>query len=231
MSKADITLTAQKRNVLGKQVRRLRREGYTPAVVHQRGGESLHVSVDSALFKKAFSAAGRHHAIKLDVDGKKYTTIIKEVTNAPASYSFYHAVFQSIKEDEKVTAEVPIKLSDEIPAARANLLVLTHLDYLEVEALPKDLLDSIEVDGSTLIEAGDRLHVSDIKVPSNVTVKTDQDHLIASVETPRDQVAEADAALEEQAAAEGAVEEEPAEVEEAGETAPEPAETEDKTSE
>jgi len=211
MSSKEITLSANKRDVLGKQVRRLRRDGLTPAVIHEKGKDSHHVSVNSAAFRKVFLAAGRHHAIKVDLDGKKYTTIIKEVTNAPASYDFYHAVFQAIKEDELVSAEVPLKLSDEIPAERANLLVLTHLDYVEVEALPKDLLDSIEVDASSLAEDGDKLHVSDIKAPSSVTIKNDPDYVIASVETPRDQVAEADAALEEQAAAEGAIEDENAE--------------------
>jgi large subunit ribosomal protein L25 len=197
MSKDVITLAANKRDVLGKQVRQLRRDGKTPAVVHEKGKNSLHIALDSAAFRKVFQAAGRHHAIKLDVDGKKYTTIIKEVTNAPASYDYYHAVFQSIKEDEKTTAEIPLKLSGEIPAERAGLLVLTHLDYLEVEALPKDLLDLVEVDASSLEKDGDKLHVSDIKVPAAVTIKNEPDFVIASVETPRDQVAEADAALEE----------------------------------
>lgn len=211
MSNKEITLSASKRDVLGKRVRSLRREGKTPAVVHEKGKDSLHVSVDSATFRTVFHAAGRHHAIKLDIDGKKFTTIIKEVTNAPARADIYHAVFQAIKEDEKVTAEIPIKLVGEIPAERASLLVLTHLDYLEVEALPKDLIDSIEVEAASLVEDGDKIHVRDIKVADTITIKTDPEHLIASVEIPKDQVAEADAALEEQAAAEGAIEDENAE--------------------
>lgn len=211
MSSNEITLTAKKRDVLGKQVRQLRRAGQTPAVIHEKGQASLHVAVDSAAFKKVFRAAGRHHAIKVDVDGKKYTTMLKEVTNAPASYNFYHAVFQAIKENVAVVAEIPLKLSGEVPAERAGLLVLTHLDYVEVEALPKNLLDSIEVDASSLAQDGDKLHVSDIKVPATITIKNDSAYVIASVETPKDQVAEADAALEEQAAAEGAMEDENAE--------------------
>ena len=115
-----------------------------------------------------------------------------------------HVVFQAIKEDEKVTAEIPVKLSDEIPAERASLLVLKSLDHIVVEALPKDLIDSIEVDASTLAEVGDKLHVSDIKLPSTITLKTDLEQTIATVEMPKDQIAEADAALEEQKAADAA---------------------------
>lgn len=203
MSK-DITLVAQKRDVLGKKVKKLRSEGQTPAVIHERGKDSVNVSVPSAEFKKAFASAGKHHAIKLDVDGKKYTTIVKEVVHAPASAIVFHAVFQSIREDEKVTAQIPLKLVGEIPAERASLLVLKNVDHLEVEALPKDLVDSIEIDASVLVEVGDKLSVADVKLPSTITLKTDPEQVIASVEMPRDQIAEADAALAEQAEQEGA---------------------------
>lgn len=204
MSSEDITLTASKRDEVGKKLKQIRGEGQTPAVIHARGEDSINISVETAAFKKAFSSAGKHHAIKLDVDGKKYTTIIKEVVNAPASASFYHAVFQAIKEDEKVTAELPVRLVGEIPAEKASLLVLKNIEHIAIEALPKDLIDVIEVDATKLIQAGDKLLVSDIKLPSTITLKGDPEAVIASVETPRDQIAEADAALEEQAEADAA---------------------------
>lgn len=200
----DIVLSAQKRDVLGKKVKKLRDDGHTPGVIHERGKDSVYVSVPSLEFKKAFSAAGRHHAIKIDVGGKKYTTIIKEVTNAPASNSVLHAVFQALKEDEKVTAEIPLRLVGDIPAERASLLVLKNMDHVTVEALPKDLIDVVEVEASSLEEVGSKLHVSDIRLPSTITIKSDPEAVIATVEMPKDQIAEADAALAEQQAAEGA---------------------------
>ncbi len=203
----DILLSAQKRDVLGKQVKKLRNEGHTPAVIHERGKDSVHVSVPALEFKKAFGSAGKHHAIKLDVGGKKYTTIIKEVVNAPASSTIQHAVFQAIKEDEKVTTQVPLKLVGEIPAERASLLVLKNLDHITIEALPKDLIDIVEVDATQLAEVGNKLHISDINLPSTITIKDDPEHVIATVEMPKDQIAEADAALEEQKAQEGITEE------------------------
>ncbi len=198
-----ITLSAKKRDVLGKQVRALRRDGQTPGVVHDHGKASIHISMDEAELKKAYSQAGGHHPINLDIEGTKYTTLIKEVTHQPASAKLYHSVFQAIKANETVKADIPIKLVGEIPAERASLLVLQTLDHVEVEALPKDLVDAIEVDATTLAEVGDRLHVSDLQVPSGLTVKTDPEQTIATVEMPKDQVAEADAALEEQAEADG----------------------------
>jgi large subunit ribosomal protein L25 len=203
VSNEDITINAKKREILGKQVRQLRNDGQTPAVIHERGKDSLHVAVDEREFKKVFSAAGKHHAIKVDVEGKKYTTLLKDVVFAPARSDILHVVFQAIKEDEKVTAEIPLKLSGEIPAERASLLVLKNLEHIVVEALPKDLIDSIEVDATSLKDVGDRLHVSDIKLPATITLKTDPEQTIALVEMPKDQIAEADAALEEQKAQEG----------------------------
>lgn len=194
MSNETITLAATKRDVLGKKVRALRNAGQTPAVVHDHGKESIHIVVEEREFKKVYSSAGGHHPVNLKIDGKTYTTLIKEVTNKPASNTIYHSVFQAIKANETVKAEIPIQLTGEIPAERASLLVLQNLNTVEVEALPKDLVDTIEVDATVLAEAGDTIHVSDLKVPQGVVITTDAEHVIATVEMPRDQIAEADAA-------------------------------------
>lgn len=215
---ADIALSASKRDVVGKQVRALRREGQIPGVVHDHGKDSLHIAVAESDFKKVFSGAGKHHTVKLDIDGKVYTTLIKEVTYAPASSSVLHTVLQSVKADEKVSAEVPLNLSEDNPATKASLLVLQKIDHVEVEALPKDLIDVIDVDTTALVEVGDKITVADLKVPSTVVIKTDSEQTIATVEVPKDQIAEADAAAAETAAQTGADTAEEAATEESSET-------------
>lgn len=206
MSNETITLEAHKREVLGKKVKSLRTEGRTPAVVHNHGKESVHIVVEEKELRKVFLQAGKHHPVNIKVDGKTYTTLIKDVTQKPASAIVYHTVFQAIKANETAKTEVPIKLVGEIPAEKVSLLVLQNLDHVEVEGLPKDLIDSIEVDASTLAEDGDKLHVSDLTVPKGITVLTDPETVIASVETPKDQIAAADAAAAELAADAGAPE-------------------------
>ncbi len=62
-----ITLSASKRDVLGKKVRGLRRSGQTPGVVHDHGKASIHIALDEAELKKVFSRAGKHHPVNLDV--------------------------------------------------------------------------------------------------------------------------------------------------------------------
>lgn len=206
----NLILKAKKRDLAGEKPNAIRSAGNTPAVVHDHGKESHHVSVESSELQKVFRSAGKHHTVELDVEGKKFTTLIKEVTYKPASHKTYHAVFQAVKANEKVTAEIPLKLTGDIPAERASLLVMLTLDHLEVEALPKDLVDVIEVDGAGLIESGDKLTVADIKLPEGISARTDLEQLVAIVETPRDQIAEADAAAAEQAEADGKHAEEPA---------------------
>lgn len=223
----EIVLKANKRSELGRKVKALRREGRTPAVIHDHGKDSIHVSVTELELKKAYKAAGKHAPVKLDVDGKKFTTLIKEVTNQPGTSKTLHTVFQAVSADEKVSAQIPVQIVGEIPAEKASLLVLKNLDSVEVEAKPGDLVDVIEISGEKLAEVGDKLNVSDLVAPTNVTIKTDPTLTIATVEMPKDQIAEADAALEEQKAAEGALEEEVA-AEGAEETSEESTEAGDK---
>lgn len=193
----DVNLKAVKREELGRKVKALRRAGRTPAVVHDHGKDSIHVSVAELELQKAYSSAGKHSPVTLDIDGKTYTTLIKEVTRAPASSNILHTVFQAVSADEVVTTEVPVHLVGDAPAERASLLVLKSLETIEVEAKPRDMIEAIEISAESLVEVGDKLNVSDLTMPPGITLKTDPDQLIASVEMPKDQIAEADAAAAE----------------------------------
>ncbi|MEK9196216.1 MAG: 50S ribosomal protein L25, partial [Patescibacteria group bacterium] len=200
-----IELNVEKRTLLGKKVKTLRRDGITPAVIQNHGKDSIHISVSTKDFLKAYGTAGKHHPVKLNIEKEAgYNTLVREVVRPPTGTVPTHIVFQAVDAKEKVTAQVPIHLTGEIPAERASLQVIKSLDHVDVEAIPSELIDEILIDATTLVEVGDKLRVSDIKVTGNVTIKTDPDQLIAIVEMPKDQVADADAAAAEQAEADGA---------------------------
>lgn len=198
MTSDNISLDLQGRNVVRKGLATIRKEGLVPAVVHDHGKQSLHVMGDYAAVAKVYGQAGRHHPVQLKVDGKAHLALIKDVDREPAKNRIRHVVFQAIKQNEAVEAEIPLVfLADaEIPAERKSLMVLRQLDHIVVKALPKDLPDELVVDPSTLQEVGDSLTVGDIKVPNNVTIITEADSQIAVVEMPKDQIAEANAAAE-----------------------------------
>jgi large subunit ribosomal protein L25 len=208
MASDKITLSANKREILGKKVHALRAEGQTPGVVHDHGKQSLHIAVSEKDLKKVYSTAGKHHPVVLKVEGKSYTTLIKEVTLKPATSQIYHSVFQAVNVNETVKAEIPVQLVGEVPAEKASLLVLQNLDKVEVEALPGDLIDMLDIDATVLAEAGDKITVGDIKVPSGIVITTDPELSIATVEIPKDQIAEADAAQAELAEDASAADEE-----------------------
>lgn len=198
MTKDSITLEVQKRDVVRKRLAGVRNNGIVPAVLHNHGKDSTLIAGEYGAVVKVFAQAGKHHPVELIVDGKKQLVLIKDVDREPAKNRIRHIVFQSIKQNEAVEAEVPIVFKEgvEIPAQKASLMVLQQLDVAQVKALPKDLPDQLEVDPSSLVNDGDSLTVADIIVPNGVTILTDPEHQLAVVETPKDQLAEANATAE-----------------------------------
>ncbi|HSX24211.1 MAG TPA: 50S ribosomal protein L25 [Candidatus Saccharimonadales bacterium] len=218
MSGDTIVVELQERTVIRKGLQHLRASGMIPAVIHDHGKTSIHVMGDFIQLSKVYGAAGKHHPVQLTVGKQQHLALIKDVDFEPAKHQMRHIVFQAIKQNEEVEAEVPIVFKEvEIPAEKLSLLVLKQLDRVEVKALPSDLPDELEIDPSSLANVGDHLTVADLHVPEGVTVVTDPTAQVAIVEMPKDQIAEADeaaAALAEDAGV--TAEEEPAEEE--GET-------------
>lgn len=199
MSGKEITIEVTERKALGKGLQALRAEGSVPVVLHNHGEASMHLQADYTKLKKMYDEAGKHHPVFMTVAGKRYMALVKDADFEPTKNRLRHVVFQAIRQGEKTTAEIPIVFAEdvEIPAERAGLLVLRSLDSVEVEALPKDLPDRLVIDPSTLTEVGDTLTVADLKAPSGVVILTDAEHGLVSVEMPKDQAAEADAAAAE----------------------------------
>jgi large subunit ribosomal protein L25 len=185
----SIVLNLEPRDVTGKAVRRLREQGLIPAVIHDHGKDSVVVMASYVEVLKAYKQAGKHHPINLKTGSKNYTALIKTIEFDPKKHLLRHVVFGAVKAGEKVTAEIPVHIvfdegNDASPAERAGLVVLTQLDVVEVEALPNDLPDVLTVSGEALVEVGDQLTVADLKVPANVTIKTEPHHSIATAFEP-----------------------------------------------
>lgn len=185
----QIMLSVDTRETIGKAVKRLRKDGIVPGVIHDHGQASVHVQAEYQALYKAYIAAGRRHPIMLTAGGKKYTTIIKSMTFDPKYHSMTHVVFGAIKANEKVEAEIPIRPvysegNEASPAERAGLIVLSQLGSVQVKALPNDLPDYLSYDAEKLIEVGDQLTVADLTIPSGVEVEIEAAHVIATVFEP-----------------------------------------------
>ncbi|HSX31427.1 MAG TPA: 50S ribosomal protein L25 [Candidatus Saccharimonadales bacterium] len=185
----QIALTVDKRDTLGKGVKRLRKAGIVPGVIHDHGQESVHIQVEYQALQKAFSAAGRHHPVEVNASGQKFTTIIKSVTFDPKYNAMTHIVFGAIKANEKVDAEIPVhprynEDNEASPAERAGLIVLAQTTSVPVRALPKDLPDVLTYDGEKLVTVGDQATVADLDIPSGVELDIEPEHVIATVFEP-----------------------------------------------
>lgn len=178
----QIKLEAQKREITGRKVKALRKEGLVPANIFGKKIKSEAVSVDYKAFNEAFKKAGETQII--DLSGKP--VLVSSVQYHPVTGYPLHIDFRQVDLTEKITANVPVELIGESPAEKQSLgTVVQQLDEVEVEALPTDLPEKLEVDQSVLAEVDQAIYVKDLKVSSKVTVLTDAESLIAKVEPPQ----------------------------------------------
>jgi large subunit ribosomal protein L25 len=195
----EVLLEVSKREVVGKAVKHLRADGLVPAVIHDHGKESVHITAEYVPLLKAYKSAGKNHTITLKGAGKDYTALIKSADFDPQKHMLRHVVFNAVNANQTVTAEIPVHIkydegNETSPAERAGLVVLMQLEVVEVEAVPKKLPDALYFDGEKLVEVGDHLNVSDIHVPEGVVIKTDPAHPLATVFEPSALAAANDAA-------------------------------------
>lgn len=194
MVNLDKPITLEPRTVIGKKLNTIRSQGYVPAVIHNHGQESLHVMAPATELAAIYKEAGKHHPLQLKVGSQDFLALIKDAHYNPVKRSTEHYVFQAIRRDEKVEAEVPIHMEGEIPAEKTGLMVLRQLDHVEIEALPRNLPDELVVDATKLVELHDKITVEDLQIPEGVTVLTEPDHPIAMVVETRAQISEEETA-------------------------------------
>lgn len=207
MSSQNLLLSLEERTQVRKGLNKMRQTGVIPAVIHNPGKDSILVSGSYIDILKVYQQAGKHHPVDVKVGGSTYLTIIKDADFEPTKHLLRHVVFDIIKQTEKVETEVPIVMIGDAPALKAGLLVIKQLDHVEVEAFPRDLPDEVSVSVESLTEIGDRITVSDIVVPTGVTILTELEHPIATVEeTSAQESEEAEEAATVEATAENATE-------------------------
>ncbi len=176
-----ITLTSQKRELFGRKVKRLRKIGLIPANIFGSKVKSHSVSVDSKEFDTVFKKAGETQII--DLDGK--SVLVSNLQLDPISNEVIHVDFRQVDLKEKIEAMVPVEVLGDSPAEKQNLgTVVQQIHEIEVEALPSDLPEKVEVDATLLVEVDQAIYVKDLKVSKDVTIKTDGELIVVKVEPP-----------------------------------------------
>jgi large subunit ribosomal protein L25 len=209
-----LTLQADKRNILGKKTRFLRRQGITPAHLFGHGLESLALECDTAKLQRIIARAGRTRLIALGIKGDKEprSVFIKEIQRNACTGELLHVDLFQVRKTERVRVDVPIVLVGEAPAMKGKGYNLTHsLTRLSIECLPDKLPPQIEVDLSPLEEVGQAIYVRDIPLSPDITVHNDPDQMVVKVSEIRvekvEEVVAAEEVVAEEVTAEAAAEE------------------------
>lgn len=189
MSQDKLSIELEVREQVRKRLNRLRDTDQVPGVLHDHGKPSVNVKADYNALHKVVVRAGRHSPIAVTVGSKKFIALIKDVAYDPRKHRLTHVVFNAVNANEKVDAEVPVRIkfdgeNEASPAERAGLVVLHNLDTVTIEALPADLPEIIEFDGEKLIEVGDQITVADLTAPKGVSITTEPEQVLATVFEP-----------------------------------------------
>ena len=195
--KLDVT----KRTVVGKKVKKLRKEGLLPANIYGKGIKSMSVQVKTKDFDKLFKEVGETGLIDVAVDGQLKPVLIHNVQIDVISRLPLHADFYQVNLKEKVKTMVPIVTVGEPKAVTDKVgLLMQTLNEVEVEALPEDLPEKIEVNVEPLATVEQQITVGDLKVASGVVVLTDTGQVVAKIGELVSKEAQEQAAAEAQAA-------------------------------
>lgn len=191
-------IIAQKRSVTGRKIKSLRRQGILPANLYGKKIKSVCLSLSTIEFEKLFHKVGETSLIDLTIaeDKSVHPVLISAVQYHPVTDRLLHVDLREVDLTEKVTANIPIKIIGESPAVKDKGAVLvTVISEIEVEALPADLPDHIQIDVSSLAEFNDAIHVKDLKFAKGVEVKIELDAVVATVQEPKEEKEEAPAVV------------------------------------
>ena len=178
-------LKVEERKVLGKKVKKLRREGLIPANIFGKEIKTTALQVEGKEFSKLFKEVGETSLVDVNLGDKTLPALISNVQKDPLSGQPLHIDFHQVSLKEKVETKVPISLTGEAPAEKAGIgLILQTLQELEIACLPQDIPPKIEVEVTSLTEVGSSLHVKDIKLDKQkIEVKNNPEEVVVSVQT------------------------------------------------
>jgi len=180
-----LLLKAQPRDVIGKQVKALRRQGRLPAVLYGRSLEPIPVSFDFREANRILPGITSSHLIVIDVNGEEHTALVREKQFHPVQGKLVHVDFMVVLMTERLRANVSIQVEGESPAVE-NLdgVMVTGLEEIDVECLPQYLPERIYVDISSLDEIGSAIYVRDLQLDANVRVLTDAGEMLVLITAP-----------------------------------------------
>lgn len=186
MTKEKHEIKAEIRTALGRKVKHIRKQGFIPATIYGKGLESKSVQFLGVELVKLFEEVGESTLVNLILENENLPILFRNPQYHVIEGNLIHVDCYKVNLKEKISAMVPIELIGESQAVKDGNTLVTVTDEVEIEALPADLPEKIEIDLSALETLESVITVADISIDlSKLEIKTDKEQLIAKVEEPR----------------------------------------------
>ena len=178
-------LNAEKREVLGKKVKALRREGKLPAVIYGQEIEPMSITLETKQVHQVLKVVGANTLISIKVGKEEFLTLVREIQREVIVRDLLHMDFQAVSLEETITTSLPVVMVGVAPAIEDfEALLIVGMDELQIEAKAKDLPDTISVDVSGINEIGDNIMVKDLVISGDVKILDDPDGLVIVATAP-----------------------------------------------
>jgi large subunit ribosomal protein L25 len=193
-----VTLEAIKRETGKNVVRKLKKQGYVPAIMYGKDmTENIPLAVEYTKLQKLLQKYGRNVLLNVVVNGTTHTALIKEIQEDTLKGKIIHLDFQRVSMYEEIEATVPLRFEGIGLIESKGGIVQHQLWELTVESLPDKIPQEIVVDLSHL-GIGDTLFVKDIPVPEGVKVLDDPEEVVVSILVPKETAEEEEGETETQ---------------------------------
>lgn len=186
-----VILEAENRELIGKKVKLVRREGKIPAIIYGKDFDATPISLDLRNTTNTLSKVSSSTILTIKLGSKELPTLVRDIQKDFIKNTILHIDFLAVSATEKLRTTVSITVSGEAPVLEEfDALIVTGIEGIEVECLPQDLPETIEVDVSEISELGQAIYVKDIVVPSGVDFLTDPEELVVVASAIKEEVIE-----------------------------------------
>ena len=178
------TYAVAPRQIVGKRVATLRREGVLPANIFGRGLDSLAVQMPHRVARELLIHHGKDNLVNLQVEGEAAPrpVVVRNFQRHPVTREVLHLDFYQVDLMRPIQGTVPVRLTGEAPAVHVyQALLLSGVDSIHVEALPADLPEHLEISVEGMTELDSVITVADLDIPAGVTVLTDPETVVAHI--------------------------------------------------
>ena len=188
MASDTINLTLTPREIQGKKVKALRRQGIIPVHLYGPGVESRSLQCEFPVLVAALAKAGGNTPVAITVEGEQGSQLAftREIQWGPRRDDILHVDFLVAEASRPISAQVPVTLVGESPGAiAAGGAVVQQQRDVTVEALPLEVPRELVVDLALLTDVDGVVRAADVSLPANVVLLGDPEDVIARIEVQR----------------------------------------------